>query len=157
MVSFSVIIYVDGHVSCHLSSIEVAHPEHSALYLLAPFWCPPFFQFWVEELVLEVCGVWFCEAYRIDAWVHSARAYKLEWTEGSVANCNRIACGSIASAFQFQMHPHHEFLGFLIVENLRALDDATALDVAARFFGNRKYESVIGPVFEVFGGKTAYA
>ena len=55
------------------------------------------------------------------------------------------------------MEPHHELLGLLVVENLRTLDDATALDVAARFFGNRKYESVIGPVFEVFGGKAAYA
>ena len=81
MICLSVIIDEDGHVSCHLSTSEVTHPEHTSLYLRTPLWCPPLLHLWEEELMAKVGGVWLGESYRIDTRVHSTRAHKLERSE----------------------------------------------------------------------------
>ena len=54
------------------------------------------------------------------------------------------------------MEPHDELLGLLIVENLRALDDATTFDVAAWLICYRKYQAMIGPFLEILRGEAAY-
>ena len=81
----------------------------------------------------KVGGVWLGESYRIDARVHSTRAHELERSERSVADSHSITSCAISSSFQFEVEPHHELLGLLIIEHLRSLDDATALDVASCF------------------------
>lgn len=55
------------------------------------------------------------------------------------------------------MEPHDELPGLLIIEHLRALDDATTLDVAAWFIRNREYQSMVGAFLEILGSEAAYA
>ena len=62
MVSLAIIVDEDGHISRHLSSLKVSHPEHTALYLLAPFRSPPALQFREEKLMLEVGSIWLADA-----------------------------------------------------------------------------------------------
>ena len=55
------------------------------------------------------------------------------------------------------MEPHDELPGLLIIEHLRALDDATTLDITTRFIGYREHQSMVGPFLEILGSKAAYA
>ena len=149
MIGFAIIIYIKCHIASHLTRTEVAFQEQALLDSLHPGGCPPFLEI-VGIQGVECSQLLLSELYRVGACVGALRVQKLIRSFGFVAYSHTVAGSAVALAFQLQVEPHAEFLGYLIIYNLGALQHTTAGNIAAAVVAHVEGNATVLPVHQVF-------
>ena len=131
MISFSIIIHKQSHITGHLSSFQISFHKHSLFNCIIPFRSPPFFIFWkipFDPFLFLRHIQW------IDTRIYTSRTNKTIRSSWWVTDSDGSTGRSIPPAFQFQMKPHYEFSGLLIINNFRAFHDAPFFNITSFCF-----------------------
>ena len=130
MVGLAVVVDIECHVARHLAGAEVTLHEETLIYGLSPGRCPVFVVGGDERVGN---GTFFlAELHRPSSRVGTLRVEELVGAFGTVGHSHTIAGSIIALALQFEVEPHAELLRHGVIDHLRTLQDAAALNVGTR-------------------------
>ena len=147
MVGLAVIIHIDGHVTRHLTTLQVTTDIESRTDCLHPFFRPRF----VTTFRLQRAHGLGINILRQDSGVDTAGAQEAERSCRRIANSDATARGIIATALQFQMEPHDKLPGLFIIHHLRTLQDAATFYIAATLVTHTQCHTLIIPADQILG------
>ena len=121
MISFTVLINKQSHITRHLSTFQITFHKHSFVYCFTPLRSPPFI------LIRVPCKLPFLQrhVHRINARIYTSGTDKRVRPYRGITYGNSCTCRSISLSFQFQMKPHDELPGLLIIDYFGSLNDTT--------------------------------
>ena len=169
VVRLAVIIHIKCHVACHLARAEVALHVEAFVHGLLPRGRPVLVVEHASQRVSNGNGGG-VKLPRPHTRVGSRRVEELVRAFGAVGHGHAVAGGVVALPLQFEVEPHAEFLRHGIVDDLRTLQDAAALNVAVgrgtaapactlarSLVGDAEGDAAVAPVDEVFRGVAHHA